>query len=504
MATKIYLPSSGAAAVTPSTWNHAYQASTTYTIKGVLSKSSTAHTTRRTATGTTNPYTQAVMRYVIGPLSAVQISGTVNLVMQAYESNAGANATFSIAVKIIQPDGSDRSVLLAATASDLAGGVQEFTTTLGSRRAYDVSENRPITLTAQTPTSGDYLVIEIGFRSATGTTRNVDLRHGDTGANDLSDAEADTNDYCPWVDFSGTISWLQTLVVSECSHAHAPDAIALTQAHTLAISESNHAHAADAPVLTQVHVLANLSGDHAQTTDGIVLEQEAASTNLVVSECSHAHAADSPVLTQAHTLAVAEAAHGHAVDSPALTQAHVLVVGEAAHGHGAEEPVLTQNQILAIAEAGHSHLAEEPVLSQAHVLTVAETLHAQASEEPALTQAHVLAMDEASHGHTADEPTLIQAYVLALLDALHGHVVDPIILAQAHVLAVSGGGSAHAADNVVLQTETPGGVELTVSDCLHAMYSGEPGYFIYDAGRSVGFLVERSKREFDVRVIGER
>ena len=119
-ATRIYLPSSGAAPVTPSTWNHANQAASTYTCAGVLTKGSTAMTSRTTASGTTNPYTRAVMRYVIGPLADVEISGTVNAVMRASEANGDANATMSIAVKIIQPDGTDRSVLLAAIASDLA------------------------------------------------------------------------------------------------------------------------------------------------------------------------------------------------------------------------------------------------------------------------------------------------------------------------------------------------------------------------------------------------
>lgn len=207
-ATKIYLPSSGAAPVTPSTWNHANQAATTYTLPGVLAKGTTALTSRTTATGTTSPYTRAVMRYVIGPLAATEIAGTVNAVMRCSESTTGANATMSIAVKIITPGGADRAVLLAATASDLLSGVQEFSTSLYGRRAWNVSEVRPIPLTAQTPTAGDYLVIELGFRSATTTTRDVVMRHGDNAANDMVDEDgSNLNDYAPWVEFSANIGW---------------------------------------------------------------------------------------------------------------------------------------------------------------------------------------------------------------------------------------------------------------------------------------------------------
>jgi hypothetical protein len=149
------------------------------------------------------------MRYVIGPLAAVQITGTVKAVMRCSEANAGANATMSIAVKIIQPGGADRSVLLAATASDLGGSVQEFTVTLGTRRSYDVNETIPITLTNQTPTLGDYLVIELGFRSATGTSYNVVMAHGDPLATqDCVDADGDTNAYIPWVEFSNDPTFL--------------------------------------------------------------------------------------------------------------------------------------------------------------------------------------------------------------------------------------------------------------------------------------------------------
>lgn len=213
MAERIYCPSSGSAPVAPSTWNHANQAGTTYTLPGIRShlRSNTSLTSRTTATGTTNPYTRAVFRYVFGPLDAVAISGTINQCMRCSESNVAANATTSIAVKLIQPGGADRSVLLAATASDLGGGTEEYTTTLSTRRASDASENRPISLTSQTPTSGDYLVVEIGFRSATGTTRNIVQVHGDPqGTLDCADSDGVTTALVPWIEFSNKIPWQET------------------------------------------------------------------------------------------------------------------------------------------------------------------------------------------------------------------------------------------------------------------------------------------------------
>lgn len=208
MATRIYLPSSGSAPVTPSDWEFAYLAGTTYTLPGSLSKTNTALTSRTTATGTTSPRTTGVMRYIIGKLKAQTIAGTVNMVMLCSESNALANATLAISVKIIQPNGADRAILLAPAASDNPASPYEIATTLNSRRVFDVNEARPINLTSQSAQDGDYLVIEIGFRSATTTSRNIVQRHGDPSATaDCADGEGSTNDYCPWVEFSQTLTW---------------------------------------------------------------------------------------------------------------------------------------------------------------------------------------------------------------------------------------------------------------------------------------------------------
>lgn len=201
MATRIYLPSSGDPDVTPSSWIFTNQINPV-TYKASPAKAGTSMITRTQATGTTSPTTRAMARYVIGPLSAQSISGTLRCVIRSRESATGANATLAVAAKIVQPDGSDRAVLLGVSASDSATATYELTTTLSSRRAYDVSENYPITLTGQSASDGDYLVIELGFRSATSVSRNIDLRLGDSGGADLTDGTGETNDYDGWVEFS--------------------------------------------------------------------------------------------------------------------------------------------------------------------------------------------------------------------------------------------------------------------------------------------------------------
>jgi hypothetical protein len=206
MATRVYLPSSGAAPVTPSTWNFANQINP-LTFAGSLTKTSSTMTTKTEATGTTSPTARAMLRYVIGPLEAQTIAGTVSGQIRGVESNAGANASPALAVKIIQPGGADRATLLAQTAGDSAAVGVEFVSgaTLTNARFLSSTEVNP-TLTSQSAQRGDYLVIEIGFRSATTTSRNISLRYGDTGGTDLTAGNtAETTDLVPWIEFSQTL-----------------------------------------------------------------------------------------------------------------------------------------------------------------------------------------------------------------------------------------------------------------------------------------------------------
>lgn len=207
MATRIYLPSSGAALVTPSTWNFANQINPV-TLRGVTTRISSAMTTKTEATGTTSPTARAMGRHVIGPLAAQTISGTVKGQFRCSENNAGANATISIAVKIVQPGGADRGVLLAQTAADTTTTPPEMATSLTNRRVQNSAESAAPSLTPQDATAGDYLVIEWGFRSATTTTRNISISYGDDNATDLPENDTETLADNPWVEFSGTIVFL--------------------------------------------------------------------------------------------------------------------------------------------------------------------------------------------------------------------------------------------------------------------------------------------------------
>jgi hypothetical protein len=313
MATLIYLPSSGAAPVTPSTWIFPNQINPV-TYKSSTTKASTTMTTKTEATGTTSPTQRAMVRWVIGPLLAQSISGTVRAVIRSRESATGANAHLAIAIKIIQSTGSDRATLLGVTSADSATSPYELTTTLSSRRAWTSAETEPLTLTSQSASAGDYLVIEMGFRSATTTSRTIDLRLGDAAASNLTYGDAETNDYNGWVEFSQTINFQETynLTVADATHTHTADNIDITQVHSLTVADAAHAHAADNIDITQVHVPA-------------------------VEDAAHAHTADNLVITQAHSLTVEDATHTHTADNvTGISFTYQLAIDDAFHYHRAD------------------------------------------------------------------------------------------------------------------------------------------------------------------------
>lgn len=204
MATRLYLPSSGEAGITPTAWNFAAQINPV-TLACHRSRINSPMISKREATGTTNPTARAMGRHVFGPLAEQTISGTVKGQMRGLESDAGADATLALAVKIIKPDGTDRAVLLAQAASDSSASPHELATSLTNSKFEDAAESAALSLTSQSSLLGDYLVIEWGFRSATGTTRDITLSYGDDSKTDLPEDTTTTAAKNPWVEFSADI-----------------------------------------------------------------------------------------------------------------------------------------------------------------------------------------------------------------------------------------------------------------------------------------------------------
>lgn len=168
------------------------------------------------------------------------------------------------------------------------------------------------------------------------------------------------------------------LVVSDGAHAHAADALTLTQNHVLVVADGAHGHTVDVLTLTQVH-------------------------ELLVDAASHGHTAEAITLAAGASLIIADGLHSHAAEALTLTQVHILIVADGAHAHSAEAVTLSSGASLSIADADHAHAAEAITLSAAYQLVIADAVHTALAESPALTQVHQLVVSDALHAHFAQQ-----------------------------------------------------------------------------------------------------
>ena len=210
MATRIYTQSSGIPDVTPTDWEFAQQINPV-TVPGTLTRNTgAAMTSKAESTGVVSPIFRAMGRTILGPLSAATISGTVTGQMRGMQNNNATSATLAMAIKLVQPSGADRGVLLAPVASDATtAGNELVTNTLTNTPFKTLTETVTHTLTSHNATDGDYLVIEWGFRSATTTDRTVTLSYGNNSATDLTAGNTtETTPLNPWWEFSANFALL--------------------------------------------------------------------------------------------------------------------------------------------------------------------------------------------------------------------------------------------------------------------------------------------------------
>lgn len=216
MATRFYLPSTGAAEVTPAndSWDKTTGAGAAR--KAVTARISSAMATVTNTKDSTTLHCSLIRQYVTGPLAAQTISGTVKGQMRCIESNGNFAACVAVSIRACSEDGGTiRSpALLAISNSDLytSGTVHEMATSLTNRSLEDSAENKSLSLTSCTLSEGDRLVIELGFRSSdTSTIRTGGISFGDDHATtDLPEDQVATAANNPWIEFSQTINFPAT------------------------------------------------------------------------------------------------------------------------------------------------------------------------------------------------------------------------------------------------------------------------------------------------------
>lgn len=158
--------------------------------------------------GTSGHFT-AIRRSVSPILDVDQsISGTLKGQFLCREALATNDCTLAVAAKVIKPDGTDRGVLLAVSASDDTSTTPpELSTTSTNRKLQDSAESATLTLSSVSALAGDRLVIEVGQRQASTATSFVPIHTGSSNGTDLPEDNTTTTTNDPWVEFSQTITF---------------------------------------------------------------------------------------------------------------------------------------------------------------------------------------------------------------------------------------------------------------------------------------------------------
>ena len=216
MATRLYLPSSGEAPISPlfdAGWGVVASADR---VRGRRLKTGTAMMSRLAAESVAIVTDVLVRQYVFAPMAAQRIGGAVKAMVRCMESATTADMRAQMAIRVVSGDGLiARGTLLGRTTTGL---VSEWGTALAARKFPPGFTGAGVAVTPVTCQEGDRLVVEVGCRAHNTTTssRAGTVQFGDpTTAGDLAEAETAQSALCPWVEFSQNLLWRFPVAVHE-------------------------------------------------------------------------------------------------------------------------------------------------------------------------------------------------------------------------------------------------------------------------------------------------
>jgi hypothetical protein len=273
VATRYYFPSSGAAAVSPAISAEWDIQTGVDRLALVTTRISSAMADKTTAKGASNQTGQDVIwrQYVSDPIGAQTISGTVKGQIRARENASAANYRMQVLVSVVSGDGATlRGVAYAGDPESITTSpTSEFP--LSSVANIGTSRQAPRgasqTLTDVTASSGDRIVIEVGYRiNATVTTASTGTGiFGDNNASDLPEDETTTTALNPWIEFSNTIAPVSTgpITVSGSDSVTASTSEAGALSATLTGTDSSTVSLTESGSVTS---LATIAGSDTLTT----------------------------------------------------------------------------------------------------------------------------------------------------------------------------------------------------------------------------------------------
>lgn len=199
--TKFYLPSTGAAAVSPAfdtLWDDTASADR---IAAVTTKINSAITDKVVGGIAVNDADQLFRQYVSAPIGGGPITGTVKGQIRATEETATINARAQIVIYVVSNDGSTlRGVLYAGDTGAL--DASEFSTSGRINRKFP--RDSPAAVSSVSAVTNDRIVMEIGARRSGSSLIDVYLVFGDTttGTDLPEDETTFTSTTIPWIEFS--------------------------------------------------------------------------------------------------------------------------------------------------------------------------------------------------------------------------------------------------------------------------------------------------------------
>lgn len=217
MATRLYLPSSGASPLASLAVGAMWE-----TTSDVFFRAPTATAKTNTAisqfvdkpacaTGQQEVFGQ----WVSAPLAAAHdftAGETVSLVVSCMEGSTSANAHLAFCVRVVSGDGATQRGVLASQ--------ETYSTEFATSQATRIISGRALaSVSAQV---GDRIVIEIGIHSNTGVTSYwLYERFGDPSATGDFALTADlATDLCPWVELSPTLPFSGSTVDDDLAGSH--------------------------------------------------------------------------------------------------------------------------------------------------------------------------------------------------------------------------------------------------------------------------------------------
>lgn len=212
MATRIYFPSSGAAAISPAfsaavAWNLTTGADRLAAVRSRIGSSMANKSSNNNGTGTGSALNSKhlVRQYVYGPIAAQTFSGTFKGQVRVSESASSTDHRACVAVTVVAPGGTVRGTVFANSTTTAANPAGEYPFAQGQvNRKHPWVSQSPASCAAIAASDGDYIVFEFGTNGANTSTNNrfVTLTFGDDSATDLAEDETTTTADNPWIEFT--------------------------------------------------------------------------------------------------------------------------------------------------------------------------------------------------------------------------------------------------------------------------------------------------------------